>query len=1193
MHSQAIAVYFTSCRSSLRLHRMFSRRFGASVGRFLVVAAMTAVFIHCLNMVSPVSYAQTAVTGGLDGVVSDSTGAVVPGATVTIVNTATGDTRVLTTNGRGLYTAPFLKPGTCTVSATAKGLQSNTISVQILVSRQSVSNLTVTPTGNKQTITVSANNAQLIDTQSANLTTTFTTQQFENLPNPGGDITTIAFTVPGVVVNTNGAHGYSNGNFSSNGLPGISNLIILNGADQTDSFYNDSTTGASTLSIGAAEVAQASIVQNGYSTEWGRQAGAVETYVTKSGTNRVHGLLNYTYNSDGLNANDFFNNLVGTPRQKAVSNQYAAQIGGPVIHNKLFFFADTEGIRYTQPSASFVNFPTAALQNTVLNTVPAASAPLYTQMFHLLQTSPFYSAATPITTGSGPLQDTSGNLGCGSYAGTPVFGEPNTYFGTASAGGVAVPCMTAAQGVSRGALREWMAIGRVDWNVSDKQKIFLRVSDDQGFQPSFISVVNPLLNVQSSQPIWNGQLNHTYVFSPNLTNQFIMSAFHYSFPFGPASIQQTLAVSPTQFFEQFDGGTNISSGLGQKGTVGFDWSGTPLTTNSTQYQFVDDVSWLKGNHTLKFGANFKRYDVTDGYPSVNTYGGYFYFNSLGDLAGGVLPGSSNSNFNQTFDAVKHIHTAGYNYGIYGQDEWRATPRLVLDYGIRVDRNGNPLCTTNCFSRYLGTFPDTSATLDTPYTATIATGYSNSFDSLELAVIQPRFGFNWDTTGQGKSVLRGGVGLFADEFPGALIENQYLDFPDLYGAFVESGNVALGQGSAPAFARASYSAITSGFSQGFNANQIAASLPPGVPFFAPSHYVSPHHMVNAKYLEWSLQFQRQLDPSDAVVLSYVGSHGYDLVSYDYGSNQNLAGSAYTPSSNYTSFEDVPLNPPDPRFGQMGIIGDSAIAGYNGISFIYKHIDRRGLTANVSYTYSHAIDDISNGGQGESFNNNGFGNQIVPNQPTKLMYSNADYDIRNNFLVDLTYLEPYHFQNKIVQLTAAGWTVAGKAYWRSGLPFSVLNNNAENDLNNGTGNGTVLADVLTNHFNHFCNSYSHPCFQGHNFNGSGVSIQDTYGDPAQTNFGNVPRNAFFGPHYADVDLSLYKNLFQRGSTQLKVGAQAFNVFNHTNFAAPQNDASLAGQGFGIINSDVVAPTSPYGSFGSPGSGRVMVVNGMLTF
>jgi hypothetical protein len=170
------------------------------------------------------------------------------------------------------------------------------------------------------------------------------------------------------------------------------------------------------------------------------------------------------------------------------------------------------------------------------------------------------------------------------------------------------------------------------------------------------------------------------------------------------------------------------------------------------------------------------------------------------------------------------------------------------------------------------YNDTGATLNTPYNATIATGYSNSFDSLELAVIQPRFGFNYDMTGQGKSLVSGGIGLFADAFPGALIENQYLDFRDLYAAFVESGYVAQGTGSAPTFAADSYGVLTIGFSQGLSANQLAAALPAGVPFFAPSHCLSPHHLVNAKYLEWSLQVQQQFGPSDAVLLSYVGSHG---------------------------------------------------------------------------------------------------------------------------------------------------------------------------------------------------------------------------------------------------------------------------------------------------------------------------------
>jgi hypothetical protein len=510
----------------------------------------------------------------------------------------------------------------------------------------------------------------------------------------------------------------------------------------------------------------------------------------------------------------------------------------------------------------------------------------------------------------------------------------------------------------------------------------------------------------------------------------------------------------------------------------------------------------------------------------------------------------------------------------------------------VDRDGNITCKTNCFSRLIGGFPQTSATLDTPYNQLLATGYNHVFSSLEAAVIQPRFGFNWDVRGNGRTDVRGGFGMFADAFPGALIENQYLTFPDNYGAFVQAGNVGQGAGSASAYALASYNALTTGFSGGQSANQIAASLPAGSPFFAPAHYISPQHMITAKYAEWSLQIQQQVGASDALILTYVGNHGYDGISYDYGINESLAGNAYTGSSNYSSFEDVPVNPPDAPFGQMGIINDGALSSYNGAYIQYKHIDRRGLTANISYTYAHALDDVSNQGQDEVFNGNGVPYQIVPNHPRLLMYSNADYDIRNNFLTDLTWVEPFKFQNKVARLGAAGWTVAGKAYWRSGEPFSVFNNNAANDLFNGTGNYYVLADVLDNRFNHSCNSFSHPCFQGNYFNGSGVSIPDPSSNPAQTNFGNVPRNAFYGPHYADVDLGLYKNLFQNEKKiQFKVGAQAYNLLNHPSFNAPQNNASLSNLGF--VESDVVQPTGPYGSFGSTSFDRIIVVTGRLEF
>jgi Carboxypeptidase regulatory-like domain/TonB-dependent Receptor Plug Domain len=1176
---------------------------------------LARVFLICIVYVCTASLilsfptsalAQSAVTGGVTGIVTDSSGAVIPKARVTIVNTSTGDTRVLETNDDGRYVVPFLKPGAFTVSASAPSLQSNTTSVQVVISQQSVVNLTLTPTGDMQTVTVSGNDAQLIDTQSATSTTTFTTTQFQDLPAPGGDISTIAYSVPGVVMATSTGGGLDS--FSSNGIPGNANLIIINGADNLNSYYNVSNSGASSLSLGQQEIAQASVIQNGYSTQYGRQAGAIETYLTKGGTNRVHGLLTWTYNSDGLNANSFFNNLNGTPRGKAVSNQYAAQIGGPILHNKLFFFTDTEGIRYVEPFSSYVNFPSAALQNTILNTVSPASTGLYTQMFNLLKTAPTYNTATPVTTGSGPLQDSSGALGCGSYAGTPVTGQPNTYFGTAPLGGTSIPCINSSFTQGSDVVTEWFATGRIDWNVSDKQKIFVRGTDDYGFLPCcVISVVNPLLTGQLPQPLVSGQLNHVYIFNPSVSNQFIVAALYQKAFQKLANLQKTMALSPTQFIEGVDGGTNASPGLGQGGNIGYSWNGTPFGEATHQYQLIDDLSWLKGKHNLKFGFNLKRYYIVDEQNESGTTAGFFTFNSLRDFASGSLPGSSNSSFAQNFSSVPIVRTAEYNYGIYGQDEWKAASTLMIDYGIRIEGNGNPLCYGNCFSQYVGGFPDPTATLDTPYNATISTGHANAFPSIESAIIEPRAGFAWDMSGKGNSVVRAGVGLFADEFGAVLIAPKYTSFPNVFAPSVFAGLVSQGLGGSPGIAQESYNAIRTGFSNGQSANQLAASLPAGVPFSPPNYSTNPTKYVSPKYAEWSLQLQQQVTPRDAVIVSYAGNHGYDLTITNSAANQNLGGDAYLPASLYTSFTSIPVAPPDPRFKQVGTFSDGANSSYNGVSVQYKHIDRHGLTANVAYTYSHALDDISVGSSGPSlsFSNNAITSQITPNSTSFLMYSNSDFDIRHNLVLDVIYVEPHHFQHNLTELAAGGWTVAGKAFARSGLPFSVLNDNAQNALYNGSAPSTVLAEVFTNQVNHSCNSFLKPCFQVPNtFNGTGLTVNsagnvvpDTPANAPnqspQTGFGNVPRNAFYAPHYTDIDMSIYKDLIREKIVQFRVGAQAYNVLNHPNFGPPQNNASLS-QNLGIINTTVAAPASPYGFFsGSAVSGRVLVVTGRLSF
>ncbi len=444
--------------------------------------------------------AQNAVTGALTGVVQDSTGAIVPGANVKIVDTATNATINVTTNDAGRYSAPLLKPSKYEVSATASGLSASPTIVTVLVGQVPTVDLTVNPTGSNTTIEVSSQAAQLTDTQSPASITTLTESQIQNLPAPGGDITTVAFTAPGVVLNSGGAYG----NFSSDGLPGVSNLFVLNGYDDEDPFLNLNNSGSSNLTLGQGEISEAAVVQNGYSVQYGRAAGAIINWTTKSGSNHFHGAADYWYNGSALNANDWFRNQAGIGRPKAVSNQWALNGGGPIIKDKLFFFADYEGLHYVLPASGYVAFPTQAFEQALLARVPLANVPFYQQAFGLYNASPNYAHATAVTNGTGLLQDSTGTMGCGSAA---ALGIPSSGGGTF---GTTASCTAAAVGTASNQNQEWLFTSRVDWNISDKNKLFGRYKMDRGSQPTYTNFVSPYFNTVSKQPAYEGQLNDTY-----------------------------------------------------------------------------------------------------------------------------------------------------------------------------------------------------------------------------------------------------------------------------------------------------------------------------------------------------------------------------------------------------------------------------------------------------------------------------------------------------------------------------------------------------------------------------------------------------------------------------------------------------------------------------------------------------------
>lgn len=1188
----------------------FSRLQNAVLGlSLLAVAGFLA------NTTAPIAHAQSAVTGALSGTVSDGTGAVVPGATVVVVDTATDSKQTVKSNAEGRYTVGLLKPGLYRVTASAESLKSDTLQVTVILGTTVPGDIKVTPTGSNTVVEVTSTALPLVDTQNVALATTFTQEQIQELPTPGGDVTTIAFTAPGVVVNAGTGFGY--GNFSSDGLPGISNLFVLNGFDNQDPFLNLNNSGSSNLTLGQGELAEATVVQNGYNSQYGRAAGATINYNTKSGTNKFHGMLDYNYNGTVLNSNGWFSKhdeaLSGSPnlREHAVSNEWAINTGGPIIRDKLFFFGDFEGLRYVLPGAAgLVNYPSPQMQTAILaNVAPLGSSVVgtYNQAFKAYQGATSYGSATPMAVGDGVI-----NGGCGDYAGNAAPG--GGYFGaypTGKTSGGLSPCMTQAFESVNNINKEWLFTGRADWNINDKHKIYGRYKMDRGSQPTGTSFINPLFSTLSIQPEYEGQFNDSYVISPTKTNVLVAAANWYTAYFGPASVGASQAAFPWNDYTDlgFDNSGDPTTGATGLTSIGQPYY-FPQGRNVTQYQFEDDFSWIKGKHTMKLGANFRRdlvedYDaqVLTDFPLVENF-------DLNTFAQGALNpagyGGVTGVYVQNFISQPTAHLALYNVGFYFQDEFQATSKLKLTMGVRLDRTGNPLCHGACFSQYMGTFPNSGASVTTAYNSEVNPQNSHFFPKVQFGNIQPRFGFNYSI--DDKTEVRGGLGFFSDLYPATIVDAEVQNFPNDNSITVFSGTESQNDGvGLTANATAANGAINNGFASGQNLSQIYTNLsnagvpftPPGIGAYFPGEFKMP------EYTEYSLQFQRQLTKSDAIIVTYAGNYGYSEILQN--PNLNASSGAYgagptlaNPWGELAPIGGLSATPPDPSFTKVNAFTNNGHSNYNGGMITYKH-NGNGLSTDVSYTYSRSMDMISNGGVGLNFNATAVGVQLTPSLGAdNLNYSASDYDIRNNLVADVVYDEPFKASNKILNEVVSGWSLGGKTYWRSGEPFSIFNQTLANTGYTNLG-GPFMAQVATAGTKLVNTSNSNPraaaynggslggCSQFVGFVDTGCAASKT---SSQTTFGNLRRNSLYGPHYMDTDLTLVKKIITAEGFTLSIGANAYNVFNQASFGAP--NSTLGSGSFGLITAAVQAPTSPYGSFqGAVVTGRILQVHGKITF
>lgn len=1123
--------------------------------------------------------AQTLTSATVVGTVRDASGAVIPSATVQIRQPETDAVSTTTSESTGQYRFPFLKPGDYEITAKVAGLSAATVRIHLLVGQEQSVDVKLGVQAVQQTVEVESSSG-LLQTENGNSLSDYNLHYVENTPVNGGDITNVAFSTPGVRVNVGGG----NNNFNVNGLPFSSVLFTYNGADIVEPYGNNNKSGSSNNTLGQNDVAEASVITNAYSAQYGRMAGAQVNYISKSGTNQFHGNLAENYNGDILNANDYFSNATGTPRGRAVANQYAGSVGGPILKDRLSFFFNYEGLRYALPTNQVVSIPSPALQAYVLANVPASSLGYYKQLFSLYNNAPGLSRAVAVTNGSGQLQDGTGNQGCGKnngLSGSPVVGSGGTTFGGAGGVSCAVAFVSTASSVNT----EYLTSLRVDYNINTNQKLYFRVSRDAGVQASGTSPINPLFSGISPQPWVIPQLNYTYVITPRIVNNFILNGNYYSAIFyGSSNFAAAQKLLPLSFTNS--AGTGFTDG--GAGNAGFQNIGpaAPEGRRGQQLGIIDDVSWEHGRHTIQFGVNNRNNRITSTANQTGTIIGDYNFGSVSDFAHGNIADSNNYNsFTQSFPLIPTVHLRVDSLGFYGQDEWKVLKNLNLTYGARFEYQGNPWCKENCYSRtnteFLANGYQTGLTV--PYNATLQTGIQKDFKAFEGVIVEPRAAAAWSPLGEGKTVLRGGVGLFANTIPANIAANVYGNPPNKFAPKVTNGIVGLSSdvGASQASAVASNTAFQSGFSAGDTLKQLQTAVPAGVTFSTPTLYVNPNNYHTIKTLEWSLELEQPLTRHDVVTFSYAGNHGYDEPLANTAANGWAAN----------GFGGLPTAIPDPRFSTVTQIFVNGYSNYNGLTVQERHSFAGGLQGQASYTWSKALQlgpgAGTTGASGAIYNPTLYALNGSPSTGRITdNYGPTSFDTRDNFTGDLVYTTPT-LNQALLKRTLSGWKLGGKIYLYSGRPFTVTDSGiSATNVFSSSFSGTVLADTTNPSVVgiHCGKSAVHtPC----------ISSSDFATATTQAGWGNTKPNSFYGPGFFSISSQLAKEITVTEHTRFEVGADAYNLLNHPNFGLPNSDVNK-GQTLGTITTDVSVPTSIYGTGqGAIVSGRVLVVFGKFYF
>jgi outer membrane receptor protein involved in Fe transport len=1087
--------------------------------------------------------------GTILGTVTDPSGAVVAGAKVTAKNTGTGLERSTETSGDGSYSIPELPIGTYNVTVMQQGFHTfvaSGVTVNVAGERRVDASL---KTGEITTkVEVSADQLPLVETTTNTLGGVLTAQTVQDMPVNGRDYTKLIYMNPGVagspdqISDSPGSYG----EFSMNGARGRSNNYLLDGTDMNDGYRNDPAIneagvfGTPSTILPVDAVAELNVLSN-FEPEYGRNAGAVVNIVTKSGTNALHGSAGEYFRNSALDARNYFN-IASQPKAPFHNNQFGASLGGPIVKDKTFFYADYEG------------------QREPVGVVTVANVP---------------------NTGSGP----NGQLAPGD-ASNPVIAQllarhpwpaPNLPTGQASVVSPSFNDLTSF-------------IAKIDEQFNPSNTLTGRYFFGDSIQSFPLALTAsggqlPGFNTFTPTRVQLVSISYTHTIGSNKVNElrygwnrFAEGFFPGDQNFHPSSIGLCNAsdVSQCSGGGPFDSGMPIVlvSGFAQLGST----SSVPRHRFDTNNQVLDNFSWKLNKHDVKLGVDFHRTSIQQYFDKY--FRGRLKFNgdATGDPLTDFLAGNVDSGFQYFGNSLRHTHEN--NFGFYVQDSFRPTQRLTINYGLRWDYFGVVKEKNNLLSNITSVSPAPGTGTFT-LTQVGQPGLSSLYnpDKKDFA---PRISAAWDVTGKGKTVIRAGFGMFYDSFSQDMVLGH---LP--YAPFFDPGPAYNNFGPQPIL----------------STGAVGGPIVSGVPVYGATTTCGYEcdafgfdRNIKSPYMEnYNLNIQQQISNKAVIQVGYVGSQGHRLwrffdISQPSEAQINAADVACGCIEDF-GVDARPLN--GNPYGAYYVLQENSTgkSNYNAIQTSFRVTGWHGVTSIVNYVWSKSLDNSSDGEDFEP-------NAAQPNDSTRpwLEYGPSNFNVPHRFTWNFSYDLPN--RGGSMQKLKNGWGLNSILTLQSGQPFH-LNYNFWDDYS-GSGNAFDRPDVVgpivyhkRDPYNYLdLSSFAIPC----TVNVAAASGLASDCQIGTRHFGNMGRNSLSGPTFKEWNFSIYKKTAITERLIMKLGADFFNILNHPNFANPLLPAFIADAGYtgvfglnGAGNREVTVGSLPITATGDVGIGNPFIGGG----